>query len=193
MSNKVKELLGDLYHEGMSAEEQLEALEQISFPQDNTDEVSRLKKARDKAMSEAADYKRKLNDHMSEEEKRTAEEAERISAIETENKELKKKIAIADYTSKFISSGLDADTAAKCAEATYSGDIDTVISSYNTKMASVKEAAKAELIAETPKIKGGATKQVKDYSEDINTAIAVGDIAKAAALTRVAQETQKNT
>lgn len=188
----IKDLLGEAYVEGMSAEDQIKALESISLPQDRTDEIDRLIKAKDKANSEAAEYKRKLKDHMSEEEKRSAEEAERIQKIEQENADLKKRIAIADYTSKFLASGLDADTAARSAEAAYTGDIDTVIANYNSRIASVKESVKAELIASTPSMQGGKTGKVKDYTQDINDSIVGGDMAKAAALMRVAQQQTMN-
>lgn len=188
----IKDLLGEAYVEGMSAEDQIKALENISLPQDRTDEIDRLIKAKDKANAEAAEYKRKLKDHMSEEEKRNTEEAERIQKIEQENADLKKRIAIADYTSKFLASGLDADTAARSAEAAYTGDIDTVIANYNSRIASVKESVKAELIASTPSMQGGKTGKVKDYTQDINDSIVGGDMAKAAALMRVAQEQTMN-
>lgn len=188
----IKDLLGDAYVEGMSAEDIVKALEGVSLPQDRTDEIDRLVKAKDKANSEAAEYKRKLKDHMSEEEKRVAEESERIKTIEQENADLKKRIAIADYTSKFIASGLDAEVAAKSAEAAYTGDIDTVIANYNSKIASVKDSVKAELISATPVMTGGSSVKVKDYTQDINDSIVGGDMAKAAALMRVAQEQTMN-
>ena len=74
----------------MSNDDIVKALENVTLPQDNSDEVTRLKNAKDKATAEAAEYKRKLKDHMSEEEKRATEEAERIKAIETENEALRK-------------------------------------------------------------------------------------------------------
>lgn len=188
----IEDLLGEAYVEGMSAEEIVEALKKVSLPLDRTDEIDRLVKAKDKATSEAAEYKRKLKDHMSEEEKRVAEEADRIKSIEQENADLKKRIAIADYTSKFIASGLDAEVAAKSAEAAYTGDIDTVIANYNSKIASVKDSVKAELISATPVMTGGSSVKVKDYTQDINDSIVGGDMAKAAALMRVAQEQTMN-
>lgn len=190
----IKDLLGDAYKEGMSAEDQLKALEGIQLPMDRTDEIERLKKAKDNASSEAADYKRKLKERMSEEEKRVAEEAEKYQKMEAENAELRKKIAIADFTAKFATSGLDADTASKCAEAAYTGDIETVIASYNAKMEAVRADVKAQMIADAPKLKGGqaTASQVKDYQSDISAALDTGDFAKAAALTRVAQESNTN-
>lgn len=188
----IQRLLGDKFKEGMTAEEQLAALEEISLPKDNSDELQRLKSANDKLASEAAENKRKLKDHMSEEEKRSAEEAERIQTMENENKALKKQIAIADYTGKFIASGLDQKTAAECAEAAYEGKIDTIITHFNAKISSVKDDVKAQLISETPTLRGGKSVSPKDFKPDIDSNIAIGDYANAAALMRTAQQTTNN-
>lgn len=189
----IKDLLGEAYKEGMTSEEIVEALGDIELPQDKTDELERMKNAVSKANSEAADYKRKLKEKMSEEEKRSAEEAERISKIEAENLELRKSIKISEYTAKFLASGMDQDMACKSAEAAFNGDFDTVISNFNSRIASVKESVKAELLSSTPSLKGGKTDKVKDFTQDINGAIAVGDFANAAALMRQQQENISNT
>ena len=188
----IQRLLGDKFKEGMTAEEQLAALEEISLPKDNSDELQRLKSANDKLASEAAENKRKLKDHMSEEEKRSAEEAERIQTMENENKALKKQIAIADYTGKFIASGMDQKVAAECAEAAYEGKIDTIITHFNAKISSVKDDVRAQLISETPTLKGGKSASPKDFKPDIDSNIAIGDYANAAALMRTAQQTTNN-
>lgn len=191
----IRDLLGDSYREDMTNDEIVEALKDVKLPKDESDERSRLKVAFDKASSEAADYKRQLKARMSEEEKRVAEETEKMQKIEAENAELKKKIAISDYTSKFLASGLDVETASKTAEAAYTGDIDTVIANYNARIARAKEDAKAELIASTPNLqgKGGSGSQgIKDYSASISGSLADGDFATAAALMRVAQEQNNN-
>ena len=192
MGANIQTLLGDAYKEGMTAEEIVAALENVSLPQDNTDEITRLRNAVTKATAEAAENKRKLKDKMSEEEKRATEEAERFTKMENENKELRKKIAISEYTAKFISSGLDAETAGKSAEAAYSGDIDTVIANFNAYTAKVKESTKAELIGSTPSLQGGNSSKAKDYSGDISSSLATGDFASAAALMRLQQESIKN-
>lgn len=193
MATNIQTLLGDAYKEGMTAEEIVAELENVSLPQDRADEIERLKNAVTRANAEVAEHKRKLKDKMSEDEKKSAEEAERIATIESENKELKKKIAISEYTAKFMASGLDADMASKSAEAAYAGDIDTVIANYNAKIAGVKESVKAELISATPGMKGGSTSgKVKDFSGDIGSSIATGDFANAAALMRLQQEQNNN-
>lgn len=189
----IQSLLGDKYREDMTNDEIVEALKEVSLPQDRSAEVESIKKAYDKAASEVADYKRQLKARMSEEEKRSAEEAEKYKTMEEENAKLKKQIALADLTTKFISSGLDADTAVKTAEAAYNGDFSTVVATYNARIEeatkTAKESAKAELLADNPVMKGGRTGKPKDLQPDIDNALAVGDYASAAALMRE-QQTQ---
>lgn len=185
----IQDLLGEKYHEGMTLEEINEALKDVSLPQDRTAEYESLKKAYDKAASDTAEYKRQLKARMSEEEKAKTEMDEKIQKMEKENADMKKRIRVSELKAKFISSGLDAEEAGKVAEEAYGGNIDFVIETYNKKIASVKETVKADLMAETPSITGGASGQVKDYQADIDSAIANGDYANAAALMRQ-QETQ---
>lgn len=193
----IQALLGDSYREGMTNDEIVEALNGITLPQNNSDEVDRLHKAYDKAASEAADYKKQLKARMSEEEKRSAEEAEKYKTMEEENAQLRKQIALSDLTAKFITSGLDADTAVKTAEAAYGGDFDTVVANFNARLESAvktaKESAKAELLEQNPVMQGGRTGQAKDYSADIELAMSQGDLGYAAALTRMQQTQNINT
>ena len=188
----IKDLLGEAYKEDMTNDEIVEALANVSLPQDNSDELKRYKDAVSKANSEAADYKRKLKERMSEEEKKASEDAERYAKLEAENKELNRRILVADYTSKFLASGMDQEMASKSAEAAFNGDFDTVIANFNTQMASVRETVKAELLNSTPSLVGGNDTKVKDYSTDINGAIAGGDMATAAALMRLSQSNTQN-
>lgn len=188
----IKDLIGEAYREDMTKEELIEALNGVQLPKDNSDEIDRLKNAVSKANAESADYKRKLKDRLSEEEKKSAEEAERISAIENENKELRKKITVSEYTAKFLASGLEEKVAIASAEAAFNGDIDTVIANYNSKIASIRDSVKAELISSTPVMSGGNSTIVKDFTEDITRSWADGDPGTAAALMRLSQTQNMN-
>lgn len=193
----IQSLLGDKYREGMTNDEIVEALKDVALPQDNSDELDRLKKANDKLASEAAENKRQLRARQSEEEKRLAEETEKYQKIEEENATLKKQIALSNLTTKFISSGLDAETAVKSAEAALNGDFDTVVASYTARIETAtktaREEAKAEMLASNPVMQGGKTSTVKDYSADIESYLANGDYANAVALKRMQQEQNLNT
>lgn len=193
----IQNLLGDKYREGMTNDEIVEALADVELPQDRSDELDRLKKANDKLASEAAENKRQLRARQTEEEKRIADETERYQKMEAENASLKKQIALSNLTSKFISSGLDADTAVKSAEAALNGDFDTVVASFTAKIENAtktaKEEAKAEMLASNPVMKGGnVASQAKDYSADIESYLANGDYANAVALKRLQQEQNIN-
>ena len=113
----IPDLLGEAYHEGMTNDEIVEALQGVTLPQDRSDEVERLKKAFDKSASETAEYKRQLRARQTEEEKRQAEMDEKYQKMEKENADMKKRIAVSELTTKFITSGLDAETALKSAQA----------------------------------------------------------------------------
>ena len=54
----IQDLLGEAYREGMTNDEIVEALqsENVTIPQDRSDEVERLKKAFDKSASETANH-----------------------------------------------------------------------------------------------------------------------------------------
>lgn len=192
MPTNIRDLLGEKWKEDMSADEIVAALQEIDLPQDNTDEITRLRNALTKSNAEAAENKRKLKEHMSEEERKRAEEADRIAAIERENKELTKQIKMADYKAKFLTTGMDDESATRSAQAAYDGDIETVIANFNSRITAVKETVKAELLNSTPQLNGGNAEKVKDYSQDIDASMGVGDFAKAAALMRVAQEQNMN-
>lgn len=190
----IKDLLGELYKEGMTNDEIVEALSGVNLPQDRTDEVEKYKQAVSKANSEAAEYKRQLKNHMSEEEKKKTEEAERFDKMQKENEALKKQIAIAELTKKFQSSGLDAETATKSAEAALEGNMDAVISAFTDKIAKAADDARAQLISQTPALQGGngTAEKVKDYGQDIEGAIANGDMTSAAAFMRLQNEQNTN-
>jgi flagellar biosynthesis GTPase FlhF len=188
MPTNIKDLLGNKWKDDMTSDEIVAALQEIDLPQDNTDEITRLRNALTKSNAEAAENKRKLKEHMSEEEQKRAEEAERIAAIERENQELTKRIKMADFKAKFLTTGMDDETATASAQAAYEGDIEKVITNFNNRIATVKESVRAELLNSTPQLQGGNTEKVKDFTPDIDASLGVGDFAKAAALMRVAQE-----
>lgn len=188
----IQDLLGEAYREGMTNDEIVEALQNVTIPQDRSDEVERLKKAFDKSASETAEYKRQLRARQTEEEKKQAELDERFQKMEKENADMKKQIRVSELTNKFLASGLDEETARKTALAAYDGKIDSVIEAYNAKIASVKDTVKAELMADTPSITGGSPTQIKDVTPDIDSNIAIGDYANAAALVRTSQTQNTN-
>ena len=67
----------------MSAEDKLKALESFEY-EDNAAELERQKNALSKANSEAAEWKRKHNALLSEDEKKKQEDADKLAQMEKE-------------------------------------------------------------------------------------------------------------
>lgn len=108
-------------YEAMSAEEKLAALEAYEFD-DKTAEIERYKTAASKANSEAADWKKKHNALLSEDDKKRTEEAEKWAAMQTELEELRKERNIAKHTASFAELGYNAELAAQAAQALVDSD-----------------------------------------------------------------------
>ena len=85
-------------------------------------ENAKIKKAMDKAASEAAGYKKKLREKQSAEEIALQEKAEREAEREEAFQKLLKENTVAKYEKNFLALGYSEDLAAKAANAQYDGD-----------------------------------------------------------------------
>ena len=158
-------------YENMTAEEKVKALEAYEFEVDNSEverlkaEVERLKTAVSKANSEAAEWKRKHNALLSEEERKEAERLEAQQAIEKENAELRKEKAIYESKARFLGLGYDEKLAAETAKALADGDMDKVFANQQIHIENVKRAERAASLAGDPKPPaggGGGTEITKE-------------------------------
>ena len=127
-----------------SAEEQLQAL---------MVENAKMKRAFDKAASEAADYKKKYNATLSEQERASQEKAEarrdeRLAELEREN-------SIHKFTESFLDLGYDKESAIAAATAQVDNDVETLFK-LQKKIIDEKILAKEqELIKDIPRAKTG--------------------------------------
>ncbi len=137
-------------YDKMTPEEKLAALEAYEY-EDNAGELERNKAAVSKANSEAAEWKRKYNDKLSEEERKAAESAEALESMKTELASLRRDKTIADYTAKFLALGYDATLAGDTAAAFADGDTAKVIANQQRFLEAHDKTLKAELL------KGGST------------------------------------
>ena len=80
-------------------------------------ENKRMKKAFDKASSEAADYKKQLMATKSDAEKLSIEKAERDAALKEELEMLRKESKVNKYAKSFMACGYTEEMATKAAEA----------------------------------------------------------------------------
>lgn len=90
----------------MTPEQKLAALEGFEY-EDNSAELEKQKNALSKANSEAAEWKRKHNALLSEEEKKKQEDADKLAQMEQELADLRKGKTVSEYKAKFVAQGYD--------------------------------------------------------------------------------------
>ena len=88
-------------------------------------ELAKVKKAQEKAASEAAEYKKKWKESLSVQEQANMEKAEEQAKRDEEFESMKKRLAINDLVGNYMDRGYPKDVAQKIAQARYEGDIDT--------------------------------------------------------------------
>lgn len=179
----------------MSAEEKVKALEGFTFeaPKPDSAETDKLKQAVSKANAEAAEYKRKLNAHLSDEEKKQQEAAETLAKMEQELASLRKEKVIAEHKAKFLSLGYEEDLALETASAMADGDMNRVFTNMAAFIETHDKAVLAQSLKSTPVPPPGTssvdTKAV--YAKKLAEAQQRGDLASVAAYTRLIAEERK--
>lgn len=152
----IKELLGDAYRDDMTIAEIEDVLKDKEMPVDKSAEVEeRYKKLISKANSEAAEYKKQLQAHKTEEERRADEAAELAKRKDEELETLRKQVSVANYTSQFMSIGFEQKLAEEAADSLYSGDYSKVFDSYKKHLSDYEAKIKANLLDSSPKPTGG--------------------------------------
>lgn len=173
----------------MSAEDKLKALEAFEY-EDNAAELERQKNALSKANSEAAEWKRKHNALLSEDEKKKQEDADKLAQMEKELSELRKGKTVSEYKAKFIAQGYDEALAENTAKAMADGDSAKVFANQSKFLEDYAKKVKADALKKTPKPtpgngdNGGAV----DYDKKIEEAQKNGDFAAVAYYTRLKAE-----
>ena len=117
-----------------------------------TKERDAFKQASDKNASEAADYKKKYSEKLTEAEKKQLEYDEIIK----QNKELVKNADIAKYTGQYLSLGYEEALARETALAQVEGNFDKVFENQKKFNQIVNEKHQKELLEKTPKPNGGS-------------------------------------
>lgn len=141
-------------YDKMTPEQKLAALEGFEY-EDNAAEVERLKSANSKANSEAAEWKRKHNALLSEDEKKKQEEAEEKAKMEKRLAELEKERTVSEYKAKFIAQGYSEELAADTAKAMADGDHTTVFANQQKFLEDYAKTVKADALKKTPKPPAG--------------------------------------
>lgn len=134
----------------MTAEQKLAALEAFEY-EDGASEIERLRGANAKANSEAAEWKRKHNALLSDDEKRKAEEEAKNKELEEKYNELLKRTTLADYKAKYLAMGYDEKLAADTASALVEGNMEKVFANGEKYRAEMEKKIKADVLRNTPK------------------------------------------
>jgi len=137
----------------MTAEQKLAALEAFEYD-DNSAELERMKNAVSRANSEAADWKKKHNALLSEDEQKKQKDAEAIEEMKSELEKLRKDKTVSDYTAKYIAIGYDKDLASETAQAMADGDMAKVFANGEKHRQNLEKKIKEDLINGTHKPDG---------------------------------------
>lgn len=175
-------------YEEMSAEDKLKALEAFEYD-DNAAEVERLRGAVSKANSEAAAWKKKHNELLTEDERKKQEDADALANMKKELDELRKDKTVSEFKAKLIAQGYDEALASDTAQAMADGDTAKVFANQGKFLEDYAKKVKADAMKKTPKPPAGDGSSDIDYSKKIEEAQQSGDMAAVAYYTRLkAQE-----
>ena len=133
----------------MTPEQKVAVLEGYEY-EDLKPELEKYKNAVSKANSEAAEWKRKHNAFLSEEEQRKATEAEELTSLREKIAELEQRETIANHKAQYIALGYDVALAEESAKATAEGNFTRVIEIQKKFLEAHDKSLKAELLKKTP-------------------------------------------
>lgn len=172
------------YRSDMTPEQKLALYEKAEF--DLSGFVP--KSTADKYASEAAEFRKKYNETLSEQERKEAEKAEADKKRQDEFDKLRREVDVTKHKAKFLELGFEAKLAAETAEALFDGKMDVVFANQAKHQEAMKSAMKAELLKTTPTPPGGTGPiDANAYAKKAEDAMAAGDFAAGAYYTRLAQ------
>lgn len=123
---------------------------------------AKLKKANDKATSEAASYKKQLREKQTAEEIALQEKAEKEAEREEQFQKLLRENTITKFEKNFLALGYPADLAAKAAEAQCDNDTDELFSIQQTFIEEKEKAMKADWMKSMPNPPAGNSDDEED-------------------------------
>lgn len=131
-------------------------------------ENAKLRRAKDKANSEANGWKDKYNATLSATERASQEKAEQAARDAEELESLKRYKAVNELSMAYMKRGYPADLAGKIAEAEYSGDTDSRFKIMDQFAAAQKKSWEQEWIQSRPEINTGSGDGVTVTQEQFN-------------------------
>jgi len=148
----------------MSAEDKVKAIENYDH-EDKSSDITKLKTLMSKANSEAAEYKKKWQEKLSEEEKAKAEREEYDRQRDAELASYKKQSLVAGYKAKYIGLGYEQELAEATANALAENDLETVFANQQVFNEAQRKAMEIDRLNNQPDITTGKTPEIKDTSE----------------------------
>ena len=118
-------------------------------------EIAKLKRALDKASSDVADYKKKYNATLSEQERASQEKAEAEARRDERLAELERRDSIHTFTESYLDLGYDKDSAIAAATAQVDNDVETLFKLQKKIIDAKVQAKEQELYKSIPRAKTG--------------------------------------
>ena len=167
-------------YEQMTLEQKVAALEAYNHP--DPDYSGYVKKdLYDKAASDAASWKKKHNELLTEDERKKQEDADALANMKKELDELRKDKTISEFKAKGYDEKLAADTAKAMAD----GNTDKVFANQQIFLETYAKQVKASAMQGTPKPASGSGSNGADFSKKAADAQSTGNFAEAAYYTRL--------
>lgn len=136
-------------YENMTPEQKLAALEGFEY-EDNSAELERYKNAVSKANSEAADWKKKYNAQLSEDERNKQASEDELKTLRDRVAEMEKKELVATHKAQFLALGYDEALADETAKAMAEGNTEKVFANQKKFLETHDKTLKAEILKTTP-------------------------------------------
>lgn len=134
----------------MTPEQKLEALQGYDFP--DPDYSGYVKKdLYDKAASNAAEWKRKHNALLSDEQQKQQEQADSLAAMQQELEALRKEKTVSEYKARYLSLGFEDKLAQETAKAMADGDMGKVFANTAKANEALVKRTIAERLKGTPR------------------------------------------
>ena len=143
-------------------------------PQELMLEIAKLKRAQEKAASEAAEYKKKWKESLSEQEQASMEKAEAQAKKDEEFEFYKRQNQIHDLTENFMDLGYPKDLAKKAASAQTDNDMAALLEIQKQFLEHHDKEKEADILAKLPEthIGGGSSSQKYTKEEFDNMTMA---------------------
>lgn len=119
-------------------------------------EVEKLKRAQEKAASDAADWKKKYNATLTDAQKAAQEKAEKEAERQEQFDKLLKENTVNKYSKNFLKLGYPEDKAEEAANAQYDGDTETLFRIQAEVQESLVKQKEAEWLKSRPQVTTGA-------------------------------------